>query len=204
MEGCYLIAGLGNPGAAYVWTRHNAGFMVVEELAQRWSASWHMETRFNARICSATTDGLRCLLCQPYTYMNRSGEAVSAVARYYQIGLDRLLVVVDDADLPLGELRIRPRGGTAGHHGLESVVQHLGSRDYARLRLGIGRRPERGRDILDHVLGTISPEEMPLFKQMVQRAADAAACWLKDGIKTAMNRYNGPAAGPVREQRKTE
>ncbi|MGC8988844.1 MAG: aminoacyl-tRNA hydrolase [Verrucomicrobiia bacterium] len=204
MEGCYLIAGLGNPGAAYVRTRHNAGFMVVEELAQRWGASWRMEDRFKARICLVAPEGLRCLLCQPCTYMNNSGEAVSAVVRYYQIGLDRLLVVVDDADLPLGELRIRPKGGTGGHHGLESVVQHLGTHDYARLRLGIGRRPEAGRDITNHVLGAISPEEMPAFQGMVQRAADAATCWLKDGIKTAMNRFNGPGAGSVPEQRKTE
>ena len=183
-------------------TRHNAGFMVVEKLAQQWGSGWQTDKRFSARVCLAAPDGIRCLLCQPQTYMNNSGEAVAALLRYYQISLDRLLVVVDDADLPVGELRLRPRGSAGGHHGLESVEHHVGSRLYARLRLGIGRHPDAGRQITRYVLSPCGPEETAQFEGMVARAADAAACWLKDGIKTAMNRFNGPGAVP--EQRKAE
>lgn len=202
MEGWHLIAGLGNPGAAYARTRHNAGFMVVEKLAERWGGSWRMDARFSARICLAAPEGLQCLLCQPQTFMNNSGEAVVALTRYYQISLDRLLVAVDDADLPLGELRLRPRGGSSGHHGLESIEQHVGSRNYARLRLGIGRPQELERQIVGYVLGAFGPEEATRFEGMLARAADAATCWLRDGIKVAMNRFNGPAEVP--EQRKIE
>ncbi len=196
MEAWYLIAGLGNPGTAYARTRHNAGFVMVDELAKRWGGSWRMEERLSARVLLTAFEGRRCLLCQPQTYMNTSGEAVSALARYYQIGLDRLLVAVDDADLPLGELRLRTRGGTGGHHGLESVEKCLGSRNYARLRMGIGRQPLAGRQIVGHVLGRFGPEEIARFEKLVSRAADAVACWLTAGIKIAMNRFNGPVAVP--------
>lgn len=196
MDGWYLIAGLGNPGVAYARTRHNAGFMAVDELAKKWSSTWKMEDHFNARISMVAPEGLRCILCQPYTFMNRSGEAVARIVAYYQIALDRLLVIVDDADLPLGELRMRPKGGTGGHHGLESIEKHLGTSEYPRLRLGIGRYPDPKREITDYVLGVISPDEMPVFEQMISRAAEAAACWLKDGIVKAMNQFNGPITGP--------
>ncbi|MCX8126785.1 MAG: aminoacyl-tRNA hydrolase [Dehalococcoidia bacterium] len=202
MAGWYLIAGLGNPGTAYERTRHNAGFMVVEELAKKWGCTWTVDQRFNVRLCLAAPEGARCVLCQPYTYMNKSGEAVAAVARYYQISLDKLLIIVDDADLPLGELRMRPKGGTGGHHGLESVERHLGTREYPRLRLGIGRRPELGRQITSYVLGEIAEDEVQVFQKMICRAAEAAATWLKDGISTAMNRFNGPM--PVPEQKKLD
>jgi PTH1 family peptidyl-tRNA hydrolase len=202
MEALYLIAGLGNPGAPYARTRHNAGFMVADRLARRWRSAWRMEDRFRARVSLAEPLGRRCLLCQPQTYMNCSGEAVAAVARYYRVDPGRLLVAVDDADLPLGELRLRPGGGTAGHHGLESVEQHLGTQEYARLRLGIGRRLEDGRQITGHVLGTFGPAEAEVLDRLVQRAAEAAECWLADGIDTAMNRFNGPTVVP--EQRNTE
>src|SRR5262247_216822 len=126
MENLRLIVGLGNPGSQYRRTRHNVGFIVAELLAERWKASWSLEKRFNARLARAECEGHRVLLCQPQTFMNASGEAVQAVAGFYSIEPDRVLVVVDDADLPLGSLRMRPSGSPGGHHGLESIEQHLG------------------------------------------------------------------------------
>ena len=136
----YLIAGLGNPGGDYARTRHNVGFMVLEGVAKRWGAGWTYEKKFNARLARAERAERTALLCEPQTYMNSSGEAVGAVAEFYRIPVDRFLIVLDDADLPLGQLRLRPGGSGGGHHGLESIEQHLGTREYARLRVGIGRQ----------------------------------------------------------------
>ena len=151
MENLHLIVGLGNPGAEYAKTRHNAGFSLVEKLAARWKADWPNERKFNARVARAERNGVRVLLCQPQTFMNVSGEAVGAVMNFYQLPPHRLLVAVDDADLPLGEIRLRAGGSSGGHHGLESVEQHLATREFARLRLGIGRQ-DGAREITDHVL----------------------------------------------------
>jgi len=190
MENLHLIVGLGNPGAEYAKTRHNAGFTLVEQLAERWRADWTNERKFQVRLARAERDGGRVLLCQPQTFMNASGEAVGALMDFYQLPLERLLVVVDDADLPLGEIRLRAGGGTGGHHGLESIGQHLGSGGYARLRLGIGRN-EGEREITGHVLGRFAAAEAALMKKVFVRAADQAECWLTDGIEKAMNRFNG-------------
>jgi len=148
----YLIVGLGNPGGDYARTRHNAGFMVVEKLAARWQAAWSHEKKFDARLARAQRGENQALLCEPQTYMNLSGQAVGSVMDFYRVPRESVLVVVDDADLPLGELRMRPAGSPGGHHGLESIEQHLGSREYARLRLGIGRQSAE-RQITGHVLG---------------------------------------------------
>src|SRR5437879_3772488 len=129
MENFYLIVGLGNPGAEYARTRHNAGFRVVERLAERRGAGWTYEKKFNARLARAERGDRTVLLCQPQTYMNSSGEAAGAVVQFYRVALGGLLIVVDDADLPLGELRLRPGGSSGGHHGLESIEQHLGTRE---------------------------------------------------------------------------
>jgi len=196
MEHLYLIVGLGNPGAEYARTRHNAGFTLAERVAARWQAEWRLENKFEARLALARRSGRRALLCQPMTYMNASGAAVGAVRDFYRVALDRLLLLVDDADLPLGELRLRAGGGSGGHHGLESVEQHLGSRSYARLRLGIGRRAQDGREITDYVLGRFGAEEAALFEEVLNRAADQVTCWLDEGIEAAMNRYNGVVAAP--------
>ena len=137
MENLFLIAGLGNPGPEYAATRHNIGFVLVERLAVRWGAAWDSRKKFNARLAKLERDGRKVILCQPQTFMNASGEAVAAVARFYQLPVDRTLIVLDDADLPLGQIRLRPEGSSGGHHGLESVEQQLGTRGYPRLRLGI-------------------------------------------------------------------
>lgn len=190
MDSWRLIVGLGNPGAEYADTRHNAGFRVVEELAARWRAGWTTEKRFRARMARAEVAGGKVLICEPQTFMNASGEAVIAVMNYRRIEPGGLLVIVDDADLPLGEIRMRPRGGTGGHHGLENIQQHLGSSEFARLRVGIGRR-DGAREITGHVLGRFGADEAELVKKVLARAADQAEAWLTRGIDRAMNEFNG-------------
>ncbi len=190
MEPLHLIVGLGNPGAEYTKTRHNAGFLLVEKLAARWRVEWKNERKFNARMARVERQGRRVLLCQPQTFMNASGEAVGRVTNFYQLPLKQLLVVVDDADLPLGEIRLRAGGSSAGHHGLESIEQHLGSREFARLRLGIGRR-DGAREITDYVLSRFDRTEAALMEKVLDRAAGQAECWLDDGIQKAMNQFNG-------------
>ena len=191
MESLHLIVGLGNPGAEYSKTRHNAGFLLVEKLAARWQVDWKNERKFGARMTRAERNGRRVWLCQPQTFMNLSGAAVGAVMDFYQLRPESdLLVAVDDADLPLGEIRLRTGGSSGGHHGLESIEQHLGSRAFARLRLGIGRQ-DGGREITDYVLSRFEANESALMKKVLDRAADQAECWLSDGIQKAMNQFNG-------------
>jgi PTH1 family peptidyl-tRNA hydrolase len=190
MEPLHLIVGLGNPGAEYKRTRHNAGFLLVEKLATRWQAEWKNERKFNARLARAKCQQHPVLLCQPQTFMNASGEAVGALMKFYRLPRTRLLVVVDDADLPLGGIRLRPGGSSGGHHGLESIEQHLGSREFARLRLGIGRR-DGAREITDYVLSRFDPAEKALVEKVLDRAASQAECWLTGGVQKAMNQFNG-------------
>lgn len=190
MEDRHLIVGLGNPGREYAKTRHNAGFMLVELLAKRWRSDWNNEKKFQACIAKAERDGKRLVLCEPQTFMNLSGEAVGAMVKFYQTPLGKLLVAVDDADLPLGEIRLRPGGSSGGHHGLESIEQHLGSREYARLRIGIGRQDSR-REIAGHVLGKLSATEMALMEKVLARAAEQVECWLGHGLPKAMSQFNG-------------
>jgi PTH1 family peptidyl-tRNA hydrolase len=191
MENVFLLVGLGNPGREYARTRHNAGFLVVEELASRARVGMDFERKFNARLARWNGAGRTLLLAEPQTFMNASGEAVAAVAEFYRVPVSRTLVVVDDADLPLGELRLRPKGSAGGHHGLESVERHLGTREYARLKVGIGRTADGRREITKHVLGRFAADEVELLDEVVRRAASQAECWVADGIEKAMNRFNG-------------
>ena len=190
MEDWHLIVGLGNPGGEYAKTRHNAGFMLADLLASRWRAGWSTERKFQSRLAKAERDGGRVALCEPQTFMNLSGEAVGALVRFYQLPLPKLVVAVDDADLPLGEIRLRPGGSSGGHHGLESIEQHLGTREYARLRIGIGRQDGR-REIVGHVLGRLSPAELERMEKVLARAADQVECWLAHGLQKAMSQFNG-------------
>lgn len=191
-----LIVGLGNPGREYRDTRHNVGFTVVEEIARRHGLALAMgpaqvpETFIAKRYGS---DPL--LLAKPLTYMNRSGDAVAALTRYYDIGADDLLVVVDDAALPLGRLRARSRGSAGGHNGLKSIIERLGTMEFARLRLGVGRGDPR-RDLADHVLATFEPDEKAALEDLITRAADAAEMFAVDGIEKVMNAYNPAATEP--------
>ena len=189
-----LIAGLGNPGRQYARTRHNAGFMVLDRLADRWRVSLASKKKFQARVATLDRDGNRLLLCQPETFMNASGEAVKAISAFYRVPPESILTVVDDADLPLGEIRLRPQGSSGGHHGLESIEQHLGTREFPRLRVGIGRHDSGVREITDYVLSQFGPDEAELLEKVLTRACDQIECWLSDGILQAMNRFNGKIA----------
>jgi len=199
LENLSLITGLGNPGLEYAGTRHNIGFMLVERLAARWRAAWKLERKFNARLARLEQAGQKIILCQPRTFMNASGEAVGALARFYQLPAERLLIVADDADLPLGQIRLRAKGSSGGHHGLESVERQLATREYPRLRLGIGRRADDDRQITDYVLGRFAAGERALAEEALARAAQQVECWWSAGIKEAMNQFNGAVTAPPKK-----
>ena len=186
-----LIVGLGNPGSRYAGTRHNAGFLVVSRLAECWGGEWKHSRRFRSEVARINRGANVVWLCQPGTFMNLSGEAVGPLVRYYRVSLRRLMVVVDDADLPLGLIRMRPQGSSGGHHGLESLQQQLGSRDFGRQRVGIGRGGEAGRQLAGYVLAGFEPEEREVLDRVVSRAVEQLQCWLADGVEIAMNRFNG-------------
>lgn len=186
-----MVAGLGNPGRDYEWTRHNAGFLVVERLARRWGSDWRMDRGFESRLAWGESGGRRVLLVEPQTYMNLSGQAVAGLAAYYRVSAERLLVVVDDANLPLGGLRLRSDGSSGGHHGLESIEGRLGTRKYARQRVGIGARPDERGEITGHVLGRFGAGELVVLERVLERAVEQVETWLRDGVNRAMNRYNG-------------
>jgi len=204
MENLYLMVGLGNPGTDFARTRHNAGFQAVERLARRWQAEWSLDDRFKSRLAKIEHAGRRLLLCQPQTFMNLSGEAVGKLADYFQVPPKRLLVVVDDADLPLGEIRLRSQGSSGGHHGLESVEQHLGTRRYARLRIGIGRTVANAREITGHVLGRFSAAEKDMLDRALERVTGSVECWMSQGIEKAMSQFNGTIDGLEKKDKETE
>jgi len=187
-----LIVGLGNPGPRYERTRHNAGFRVLDAVAARARAG-PTESRFAGRFVECTLAGEHVGLLAPETWMNRSGEAVAQALAALPV-LDPaadLLVVFDDADLPLGRLRLRARGSSGGHNGLGDVLERLATEAVPRLRFGIGR-PAAPRDTVDFVLESFAADEEALLKQALPRAADAVACFVAEGIAPAMNRFNGP------------
>ena len=190
MENIFLIVGLGNPGAEYAKTRHNAGFLLVEKLAEQWKSNWANERKFVSRVAKAERNGQKVLLCEPQTFMNLSGKSVGALVNFYQLPLVKILVAVDDADLPFGEIRLRKSGSSGGHHGLESIEQHLASREFARLRIGIGRK-DSSRQIANYVLGKFDSSENELLKKVLERAANQVETWLTSGIEKAMSQFNG-------------
>ncbi len=182
-----LVAGLGNPGREYEGNRHNVGFMVVEELARRHGGSWR--SKFNGRLTEVRIDGHRVALLEPQTYMNESGRAVKAAAGFFKLQPDAVLVIHDDGDLEPGRLQARLGGGLAGHNGLRSVAQHLGTPDFLRLRVGVGR-PGRGdrRPLADYVLSNFEPHEDR--DGLVARAADAIETLDAEGLEAAQRQYN--------------
>lgn len=196
MDNLYLIVGLGNPGPEYARTRHNVGFMAVELLGAGLGVRWKMEDRFQARVGRSDVDGRRVWLAEPQTYMNGSGVAVRALSDYYKVPLMNLLVVVDDADLGLGEIRMRPRGSSGGHHGLESIEGQLGTREYPRQRIGIGRRLTEVREITGHVLGRFDAGEAEMVGAVLEKAVRQMKCWLNEGMEKAMNQFNGAIKTP--------
>jgi PTH1 family peptidyl-tRNA hydrolase len=189
------VVGLGNPGSKYRGTRHNIGFAVVDEIARRAGIGFESSPA-NALIAKwRQADGEAVLLVKPLTFMNESGQAVGELARYFRIEIPDLLIVVDEAQLPLGKLRARRRGSAGGHNGLKSVIAHLGS-EVSRLRVGVGRGLEgpdgqARRDLADHVLARFDPDENEEVDRMTARAADAAEMFITSGIEAVMNGFNG-------------
>jgi PTH1 family peptidyl-tRNA hydrolase len=191
-----LIAGLGNPGREYRDTRHNVGFMVVDEIARRHKLTFAMAPSQIPDTMIAKKFGVEGLLvAKPLTFMNNSGEAVAALARYYDISIGDLLVVVDEVALPFGRLRARARGSAGGHNGLKSVIARLGTTEFARLRLGVGRGDAR-KDLADHVLSKFEADEQSALGAFITRAADAAEMFAAEDIATVMNTYNPGATDP--------
>ena len=187
-----LIVGLGNPGREYADTRHNVGFMVVDRLAEKLNCSFRKKWRFSAEVAEAAVgDADKVMLAKPRTFMNRSGSAVNAMLQWSKIAPADLLVIVDDADLPPGQIRLRASGGSGGHNGLRSIIEALGgNEEFARLRVGIGRSAAVGADITDHVLGKFAPQERDLAREAVATAVAAVECCLREGLVSAMNQFN--------------
>lgn len=185
--GASAIFGLGNPGRNYVNTRHNIGFMVVDELARR-SGETTARKRFQSELMEARIANGKVILVKPQTYMNKSGHAVREVMNWYRSDPDSVLIVVDDLDLPFGQLRLRPGGSAGGHNGLKSIIEQTGKKEIPRLRIGIGRGSNQAKA---HVLSHFAPDEQQHLPHLIDAAADAAELWLREGITTAMNRVNG-------------
>ena len=186
----WLIVGLGNPGVAYENTRHNIGFQVLDQLGERQKKPIQ-RLKFKALTNLFTISGEKVLVMKPITYMNLSGEAVRPAADFYKIPPERILVVSDDTALPAGRLRIRKGGSAGGHNGLKSIIQHLGSDQFPRLRVGVGEKPHPDYDMADWVLGKFTGEDKKKMDQAVERAAEAIECILKDGLDRGMSRFNG-------------
>jgi peptidyl-tRNA hydrolase, PTH1 family len=188
------VVGLGNPGTEYARTRHNVGFEVVDELARRWTV---VLKKWKSVANTAVVRDHDVVLARPRTYMNESGQAIQAIMAFYRIQPADLLVVVDEAQLPLGKLRLRATGSAGGHNGLKSVVEHIGD-GFPRLRIGVDRG-DRSWDLSDRVLSRFPAHEWDVIEQSVKRAADAVETFLADGVMAAMNRFNAPDEPPKPE-----
>ena len=179
-----LIAGLGNPGPEYAATRHNIGFMVLDQLAAQFGSTWEKSSKWDALSAKCGS----VLLIKPMSFMNRSGYPLFAVAQFYKIEPQQILVVLDDLALPVGRLRLRARGGSGGHNGLESIIMQFGTEEIPRLRVGIGEAPREGS--VDYVLSRFFDEEKPLVRSAIIRAVEAVKCAIDKGLVSAMNTFN--------------
>lgn len=196
----YLIAGLGNPGDKYAGTRHNVGFAAVDELASAWSAdAFTKSSHAKAFVAEVMQDGEKVVLVKPQTYMNNSGEAVQSLARYFDVPAEHVLVAYDDIDLPLGEMKLAVNRGSGGHRGLQSVINELGTKEFARLRIGISptnddgsidKQKVPGKGINPFVMGQFSSEELAVLQKQYPEILDATKAWLQNGAESAMNLLN--------------
>ena len=185
----WLIVGLGNPGDQYENTRHNVGFRALDELAEIAGVPVQ-KLKYKALTNTCTVSDVKVLLMKPITYMNLSGEAVGEAARFFKISPERVLVFSDDVSLPVGKLRIRKSGSAGGHNGLKSIIQHLGTDAFPRVKIGVGGKPHPDYDMADWVLGKFPPEDKKVIDEMVQKAAQAAAYYIKEGPDKAMGKFN--------------
>lgn len=186
----WLVVGLGNPGPKYEWTRHNMGFLVIDQLADRADIPVQ-KLKFQALTNTALIGGQSVLLMKPTTYMNLSGQAVGQAARFYKIPPERVLVISDDVALPQGKLRIRRSGSAGGHNGLKDIIAHLGSDQFPRVKVGVGGKPHPDSDMADWVLSTFTGADRKAMEEAIDRAADAVTCLLEQGVDKAMAKYNG-------------
>jgi PTH1 family peptidyl-tRNA hydrolase len=182
-----MVIGLGNPGAEYVGTRHNAGFDVIDSLARQLGVDIKKK-KFDALFCQCGFDEQTLLLLKPQRYMNRSGHVVATATGFYKLSVEDIIVVTDDMALEPGRIRIRPKGSAGGHNGLQDIIDRLSSSEFARVRVGVG--PSEGQNAADYVLSRPGAEDRRLIDEAVQRAAEAVFCWVKQGIDVAMNKFN--------------
>ena len=187
-----IIVGLGNPGAQYANTPHSVGFEAVDAIALEIGASWEAKRQFNCLMAKGTFEGLSVMLVKPQTYMNLSGDSVAPVVKYHNATAADLLVIQDDIDLPVGRMRVRKNGSCGGHNGIRNIIERLGTQDFARLKLGVGKDKS---DVIAHVLGKFDPTTRKTMDLVVAEAVKAAAAILRDGPDRAMNAYNGFDAG---------
>lgn len=188
-QGPFIIVGLGNPGRKFEHNRHNVGFMLLNRLSTRLGENFgRVESK--ALVAKPTYLGERVILVKPQTFMNNSGAPVSSLMRFYQVPLENLLVAYDDVDLPVGILRLRPSGGSAGQKGMQSIIERLGTEEFPRLRIGTGRPPGR-KEAADYVLQDIPLQERDLLEETLDRAVEAVLTFIQDGLERAMNQFNG-------------
>jgi len=185
----FLLIGLGNPGREYRDSRHNVGFMLIDRLIIRLNARG-MKVQSKAIVTTATYEERKLILAKPQTYMNLSGQSAQGLLNFYKLPIENMLVAHDDLDLPFGTIRVRPGGGPGGQRGMASTIEQLGTKDFPRLRIGIGRPPGR-MDPAAYVLQNFSRDEVKVLSEIVDRAADAALTFVTDGLNKAMNKYNG-------------
>ena len=185
----YLLIGLGNPGREYRDSRHNIGFMLIDRLIVRLNARG-MKVQSKAIVTTAAYEARKLILAKPQTYMNLSGQSAQGLLHFYKLPMENMLVAHDDLDIPFGTIRIRPKGGPGGQGGMASTIEKLGTKDFPRLRIGIGRPPGR-MDPSDYVLQNFSRDEVKMLSEIVDRGADAALTFVVDGLNKAMNKYNG-------------
>lgn len=189
LETLYIIAGLGNPGIKYRHTRHNAGFLVVDILAEKYNINVN-QIKHKALVGTGKIEDKKVILVKPQTYMNNSGESIKDIVEWYKLPLEQLIVIYDDLDLPLGKLRVRAKGSSGTHNGMKSVIYHLQSEIFPRIRVGIDKAPD-GWDTIDYVLGKFTESEKKIVYDGLIRAADAAATIVTSGVNEAMNKFNG-------------
>ncbi len=185
----YIIAGLGNPGAKYEMTRHNAGFLAIDMLAMKQNKEIK-RLKFHALTCDAEIEGKKCLLMKPQTFMNNSGEAIGEAAKFYKIPPQNIIVLSDDISLDVGKIRIRRKGSAGGHNGLKSIIAHLGSEDFPRVKIGVGKKPNAYMDLADWVLGRFPKELEPQLKEALENSDGAISLIVQDKFDRAMNLYN--------------
>lgn len=186
----YIIAGLGNPGKEYENTRHNIGFDVIDRLAEEENIAV-MESKHKALIGKGYVAGQKVILAKPQTFMNLSGESIREIVDYYKVDdTSELIVISDDISLDVGQIRMRGKGSAGGHNGIKSIIQHTGTQEFARIKIGIGQKPEGG-DLVRHVLGRFSREEDGMFRDVFALAEEGLLAWLQEDMKSAMNKVNG-------------